>query len=105
MAKLSIINDMKLSSALDQLEDAIESAYASLKMIYWAQLNVARFAGGTVDPSLNSQIKDIPLEIEKLWQLVQSHRSNTENEMDLIYDFTDKHNLKILDIIDSFEDQ
>ena len=105
MAKLSVNNDMKLSSALDQLEDAIESAYASLKMVYWAQLNVARFAGGTIDHSLNIRIKDMPLEIEELWKLAQSHKSNPENEIDLIYDFTDKHNQRILDIIDSFEDQ
>ena len=104
MAKLSINNDMKLSSALDQLEDALESAYASLKMVYWAQLNVARFAGGTINPLLNQKIKDTPIEIEELWKLAQSHRSNAENEIDLIYDFTDKHNQKILDIIDSFED-
>lgn len=46
MAKLTVEQDMKLGSALDQLEDAIQAAHATLKMVKWAQLNVARFAGG-----------------------------------------------------------
>jgi hypothetical protein len=45
---------MKLGAALDQLEDAIEPAYVSLKMVQWAQLNVARYAGGIVSSKLNA---------------------------------------------------
>jgi hypothetical protein len=103
MAKLTIDQDMKLSSALDQLEDAIEAAYASLKMVYWAQLNVARFAGGTIDSSLNTEIRSVPLEIEHLWRLAQSHRQQPDDETNLVYAFADNHNKKILDIIDDFD--
>ena len=48
MAKLTVEQDMKLGSALDQLEDAIEAAHATLKIVRWAQLSVARFTGGIV---------------------------------------------------------
>jgi hypothetical protein len=48
MVKLTVEQDMKLGAALDQLEDAIEAAYASLRMVRWAKLNVARYAGGIV---------------------------------------------------------
>jgi hypothetical protein len=46
MARLTVAQDMKLGSALDQLEDAIKAAHASLKMVRWAQVNVARYVGG-----------------------------------------------------------
>jgi len=103
MAKLTVNNDMKLSSALDQLEDALESAYASLKMVHWAQLNIARFAGGVIDPSLNHQIKSVPLEIEDLWKLVHANHNSNMADKDSVYSFIDDHNKKILDIIDDFE--
>lgn len=103
MAKLTVDQDMKLSSSLDQLEDAIEAAYASLKMVHWAQLNIARFAGGIIDPALNKEIRSVPLEIEDLWKLAQSHRQQPDDETNLVYAFADRHNKKILDIIDDFD--
>jgi hypothetical protein len=45
MAKLTVEQNMELGSALDQLEDAIEAAHASLKMVRWAQLKRTPFHG------------------------------------------------------------
>jgi hypothetical protein len=46
MTKLTVDQDIKLGSALDHLEDIVEAAYASLRMVKWTKLNVARSAGG-----------------------------------------------------------
>jgi hypothetical protein len=40
MTKLTIEQDMKLGAAQDQLEDAIEAVYATLKMVQWARLTL-----------------------------------------------------------------
>ena len=99
MARLTIEQDMKLGSALDQLEDAIEAAYASLKMVEWAQLNVARYAGGVVAPELNATIRSIPLDIETLWAMAQAKRKSASEETDALFEFTEDHNQKILSVI------
>ena len=99
MTKLTVEQDMKLGSALDQLEDAIEAAYASLKMVEWAQLNVARYVGGIVAPELNSSIRSTPIDVEKLWALVRTKRKMTSEEQNALLAFIEDHNRKILDII------
>lgn len=99
MAKLSVEQDMKLGSALDQLEDAFAAAYAALKMVQWARLNVARYVGGVVAPELNAEIRSMHLDVEALWDLAQTKHVNQTNEMDAIFTFADDHNQKILDLI------
>ncbi len=103
MTKLTVEQDMKLGSALDQLEDALAAAYASLKMVQWARLNVARYAGSVVSPELNAQIRSMPLDIEELWALAQANRLNQTDEMEAIYTFSEANNQKILDIIIQYE--
>lgn len=103
MTKLTVEQDMKLGSALDQLEDALAAAYASLKMVQWARLNVARYAGSVVSAELNAQIRSMPLDIEELWALAQANRLNQTDEMEVIYTFSEAHNQKILDIIIQYE--
>jgi hypothetical protein len=55
MVKLTVEQDMKLGSALDQLEDAIEAAHTSLKMANFIEdhnhkiLDVITAYDGTVD--------------------------------------------------------
>lgn len=104
MTKLTVEQDMKLGSALDQLEDAIEAAYASLKMVEWAQLNVARYVGGVVAPELNAAIKATPMDVEKLWTLVRTKRKRTSEEQSTLFGFIEEHNHKILDIIIEHQD-
>jgi hypothetical protein len=104
MAQLTVEQDMKLGVALDQLEDAIEAAYASLKMVEWAQLNVARFAGGVVTPKLNAEIRSVPLDIEKLWELARTRRKIATEETDALAEFVEQHNHKILNIVIQHED-
>ena len=99
MTRLTVEQDMKLGSALDQLEDAIEAAYASLKMVEWAQLNVARYIGGTVAPELNAAIRSTPVDVDKLWALVRSKRKDSSEERKEILAFIEEHNCKLLDII------
>jgi hypothetical protein len=104
MAQLTVEQDMKLGVALDQLEDAIEAAYASLKMVEWAQLNVARYLGGVVAPKLNAEIRSVPFEIEKLWELAQTQRKIASEETDALSEFIERHNHKILNIVIQHED-
>ena len=99
MPKMTVEQDMKLGSALDQLEDAIEAAYASLKMVEWAQLNVARYVGGVIAPELNTAIRATPIDVEKLWALVRTKRKKISEEHEALFSFTEEHNRKILDII------
>lgn len=99
MTKLTVEQDMKLGSALDQLEDAIEAAYASLKMVEWAQINVARFAGSIIDPELNPAIRSIPLDIDELWKLAQRQRRSSPETQDQLFSLIESHNQKILDLI------
>lgn len=99
MPKLTIEQDMKLGSALDQLEDAIEAAYASLRMVNWAQLNVARYAGGVLGPETNAKIRGVALEVEKLWELAQTPRKVTLEDPRALLDFAEAHNQKIVNII------
>jgi hypothetical protein len=104
MARLTVEQDMKLGAALDQLEDAIEAAYATLKMVQWAQINVARYAGGVVSPKLNAEIRTTALDIERLWDLARTRLKNTADETDALQEFVEHHNHKILDIIVRHED-
>jgi hypothetical protein len=104
MAQLTVEQDVKLGVALDQLEDAIEAAYASLKMVEWAQLNVARYAGGVVTPKLNAEIRSVPLDIVKLWELARTQRKITADEIDALSEFVEQHNHKILNIVIQHED-
>ncbi len=99
MTKLTVEQDMKLGSALDQLEDAIQAAYASLKMVEWAQLNVARYVGGVVAPELNPAIRSMPIDAEKLWALVRTKRKEASEEQNALFGYIEDHNRKILDII------
>ena len=104
MARLTVDQDMKLGSALDQLEDAIEAAYASLKMVRWAQLSVARYTGGILGPELNKKIRAVPLDVEKLWKLAQIPRKVTQEDTPGLADFAQEHNQKILNVILARED-
>jgi hypothetical protein len=99
MVKLTVEQDMKLGSALDQLEDAIESVHTSLKMVRWAQLNVARYVGGILGAELNANIQAVPLDVEKLWELAQISRKMRPEQTRALYDFIEDHNHKILDVI------
>lgn len=104
MARLTVDQDMKLGSALDQLEDAIEAAYTSLKMVRWAQLNVARYAGGILGPELNTKIRAVPLDVEKLWELAKiPTKAEKEGTSDLV-DLIEDHNQRILNVIVAHED-
>jgi hypothetical protein len=103
MARLTVDQDMKLGSALDQLEDAIEAAHASLKMVRWAQLNVARYAGGILGPELNAKIREVPLDVERLWELTRMSMKGEQDGGPALVDFTDDHNQKILDAIVAHE--
>lgn len=104
MVKLTVEQDMKLGSALDQLEDAIEAAHASLKMVRWAQLNVARYAGGILGAELNTSIRAVLLDVEKLWELTQISRKLRSEQTSALYDFIEDHNHKILDVITGHDD-
>lgn len=104
MPKLTVEQDMKLGSALDQLEDAIEAAYASLKMVEWAQLNVARYIGGVAAPELNPAIRSISLDVETLWAMARAKRKSASEEADALFEFTEDHNQKILSAILSHGD-
>jgi hypothetical protein len=99
MARLTVEQDMKLGSALDQLEDAIEAAYASLKMVQWAQVNAARYAGSIVAPEINAKIRSVPLDVEKLWEMARTQRQFATDETDALSEFVEQHNHKILNII------
>ncbi len=90
---------MKLGSALDQLEDAIEAAHASLKMVRWAQLNVARYVGGILGSELNTNIRAVPLDVERLWELAQISRKTRPEQTRALYDLIEDHNHQILDVI------
>ncbi len=104
MVRLTVEQDMKLGSALDQLEDAIEAAHASLKMVRWAQLNVARYAGGILGAELNSNIRAVPLDVVGLWELTQISRKERPEQTGALYDFIEDHNRKILDVIMADDD-
>lgn len=104
MTKLTVEQDMKLGSALDQLEDAITAAYASLKMVEWAQLNVARYVGGVIAPELNTAIRSTPIDVEKLWTLVRTKRKDSSEEQNVLFGFIEEHNRKILDMIIDYKD-
>jgi hypothetical protein len=99
MVKLTVEQDMKLGSALDQLEDAIEAAHTSLKMVRWSQLNVARYVGGILGAELSANIRAVPLDAEKLWELAQISRKLRPEQARALYDFVEDHNHKILDVI------
>jgi hypothetical protein len=99
MVKLTVEQDMKLGSALDQLEDAIEAAHTSLKMVRWAQLNVARYTGGILGAELAANIRVVPLDVERLWELAQISRKVRPEQTRALYDFIEVHNRKILDVI------
>jgi hypothetical protein len=99
MTKLTVEQDMKLGSALDQLEDSIEAAYAALKMVEWSQINVARFAGSVIAPELNPAIRSIPLDVDQLWRLAQTRRSNSSEAQETLLGLIETHNQKILDLI------
>lgn len=99
MAKLTIEQDMKLGTAMDQLEDAIEAVYASLKMLEWAQINVARFAGSVVAPELNATIRALPVDVEKLWSLARLKGLKTSDEHDALFGFIEQYNHSIIDIV------
>jgi hypothetical protein len=104
MARLTVDQDMKLGSALDQLEDAIEAAYASLKMARWAQLNVARYAGGVLGAELNAKIRAVPLDVEKLWELTKLPTKAEPEDRRGLVDFIEDHDQKILNVILAHED-
>jgi hypothetical protein len=104
MVRLTVEQDMKLGSALDQLEDAIEAAHAALKMVRWAQLNVARYAGGVLGADLNASIRGVPLDVEKLWELAQVSRRSGNEQAGALYDFIEDHNRKIVDVIMAHDD-
>jgi hypothetical protein len=104
MAKLTVEQDMKLGVALDQLEDAIEAAYATLKMVRWAQVNVARYAGGIVSQKLNAEIRSVPLDIQKLWELAQIEQKNLNDQNEALFEVIELHNQTILDMIVQHED-
>ncbi len=99
MTKLTVEQDMKLGSALDQLKDAIEAACAALKMVEWAQVNVGRFAGSVVAPELNAKIRSVPLDIETLWSLARAKRKSASEEVEALFEFTEGHNQKILNVL------
>ncbi len=104
MVRLTVEQDMKLGSALDQLEDALEAAHASLKMVRWAQLNVARYAGGVLGAEFNASIRSVPLDVEKLWELAQVSRKSGSEQARALYDFIEDHNRRILDVITAHDD-
>jgi hypothetical protein len=99
MPKLTVEQEMKFGSALDQLEDAIEAAYASLRMVKWAQLNVARYAGGVLGPETNAKIRGAALDVGTLWELAQIPRKVTLEDPRALLDFVEAHNQKIVNII------
>jgi hypothetical protein len=103
MARLTIEQDMKLGSALDQLEDAIEAAHASLKMVRWAQLNVARYVGGILGSELNVKIRAVPLDIERLWGLSQISRKLDIEQSRALLEFIEEHNQTILGLVMAHE--
>lgn len=86
---------MKLDPALDQLEDAVEAAYASLKIVEWAQLNVARCVG----PELNASIRSTPVDLEKLWALVKTKTKESSDDRNALSALIEEHNRKLADII------
>jgi hypothetical protein len=104
MVKLTVEQDMKLGAALDQLEDAIEAAHTSLKMVRWAQLNVARYVGGVLGPDVKANIRAVHLDVEKLWELAQISRKLKPEQARALYDFIDDHNHKILDAITTHDE-
>jgi hypothetical protein len=104
MPKWTVEEDMKLGAALDQLEDAIEAAHMSLKMVKWAQLNVARYTGGVLGTEINAKIRALPLEIQTLWELTQLPRKMRQEESHALAQFIDEHNQKIISVIATHHD-
>ena len=100
MTKLTVEQDMKLGSALDQLEDAIEAAHAALKMVRWAQLNVARFTGGVLGGDISLKIREAPLDVESLWELTATRKADLGKSPALAA-FIESHNHTILDLIEA----
>ncbi len=99
MVKLTVEQDVKLGTALDQLEDAIEAAHSSLKMVKWAQLNVARYVGGILGAELNANIRAVPLDVERLWESAQISRKLHPEQTRALNEIIDHHNQRILDVI------
>ena len=64
-------------------------------MVRWAQLNVARYAGGILNADLNANIQAVPLDVEKLWELAKISRKVRPEQTHALYDFIDDHNQKI----------
>jgi hypothetical protein len=105
MAKFTVDQDMKLGAALDQLEDAIEAAYASLRMVKWAKLNVARYAGGILGSEVNAKIRAVPLDVEKLWELAELSNKLGDVATTQLSDFIEDHNERIVNVIVAHEEQ
>lgn len=104
MVKLTEKQDMKLGIALDQLDDALNAAYASLKMVIWAQVNAACFTGGILGDDINSDIRAVPLDVARLWDLARASHKNATGEMQALHEFKDDHSQKIVDVIVAHED-
>jgi hypothetical protein len=73
-------------------------------MIRWAQLNVARYVGGILEPELNANIRAASLDIERLWEVSQIRRKPKNEQLRALADFIEAHNQKILDVIMAQED-
>jgi hypothetical protein len=102
MTKFTVEQDMKLGSALDQLEDAIAAAQASLRMVKWAQLNVARYAGGVLGPEVGAKIRNVPLDLDALAELTHISRKLRQDEAQALSDFIESHNHKIITLIEDY---
>jgi hypothetical protein len=85
-------------------KDAIKAAHASLKMVRWAQVNVARYVGGILGSDLNAEIRAVSLDIERLWELSQISRKFDVEYLRALVEFLEQHDQKILDLILAHED-
>ena len=103
MSKLTVEQDMKLDSALDQLEDSIEAIYASLRMAMWGKLNVARYAGGILGSDVNARIRAVPFDVERLWELAEFPNKLADGATLQLSDFIDDHNERIVNVIVAHE--
>ena len=72
-------------------------------MVRWAQLNVARYVGGILGAELNANIRAVPLDVERLWELAQISRKLRQEQTRALYDFIEDHNHKILDVVAAYD--
>ncbi len=59
---------------------------------------LARYVGGILGAELHANIRAVPLDVERLWELAQISRKLLPEQTRALYEFIDYHNQGILDV-------